>query len=246
LHRAEKAPVYNRYVRLAADPGYNRANDGNVAIFRPLLVTGFLIDDFLTENGFFGARSVVLSSASSKTALGLAFLLSEHRENRCTIVGLTAPRNLDFVKKTGYYDHALPYEELNTLQRYSPIALIDFAGNGDIVEQLHHHLSDSLRYSASVGISHWNKVSSPKDLPGPAPEFFSAPACARKRMAEWGATEFQSRTSEAMRRFTGSVATWFRVIERSGQNEIQAVYQAVIEGKANPAEGYLLSLHSAA
>jgi len=35
----------------------------------------FLVDDYLAENAFFGATSVMLSSASSKTAFGLAHLL---------------------------------------------------------------------------------------------------------------------------------------------------------------------------
>ena len=39
----------------------------------------FLVDDFLAENEFFGAKRVMLSSASSKTAFGLAHLLHSQR-----------------------------------------------------------------------------------------------------------------------------------------------------------------------
>jgi hypothetical protein len=45
------------------------------ALLRPLFITGFLIEDFLDENDLFGARSVLLTSASSKTAISLAFQL---------------------------------------------------------------------------------------------------------------------------------------------------------------------------
>ena len=44
-------------------------------LLRPLFLTSFLIDDFLADNHFFGARRVVFSSASSKTAYGTAFML---------------------------------------------------------------------------------------------------------------------------------------------------------------------------
>src|SRR3712207_7922901 len=45
-------------------------------LFRsPLFLTSFMLADQLEDNRFFGARALVLSSASSKTAYGTAFLL---------------------------------------------------------------------------------------------------------------------------------------------------------------------------
>ena len=49
------------------------------ALLRPLFMLSFLVDDFLAENEFYGARRVMLSSASSKTAFGLAHLLHAAR-----------------------------------------------------------------------------------------------------------------------------------------------------------------------
>ena len=65
------------YVRCSADPAYIAEREAEQALLRPLFTTSFLIDsDFLADNGFFGARTVVLSSASSKTAYGTAFCLA--------------------------------------------------------------------------------------------------------------------------------------------------------------------------
>ena len=47
----------------------------NAALFRPLIVASFVLKRDLREVAFFGARQVVVTSASSKTALGLAMLL---------------------------------------------------------------------------------------------------------------------------------------------------------------------------
>lgn len=69
-HRAALPPFYNQYSRVAADPGYDTAREGEIALFPPLFATSFLVDDFLADRGFFDARAAVLSSASSKTALG--------------------------------------------------------------------------------------------------------------------------------------------------------------------------------
>ena len=72
-HRQELAAVYNQITRCATDPGYSAAYEAEQALLRPLFITSFLIDDFLADNGFFGATQVLLSSASSKTAYGTAF-----------------------------------------------------------------------------------------------------------------------------------------------------------------------------
>jgi hypothetical protein len=72
-------------------------------LYRPLFTTSFLLDDFLDDQSFFGAESVVLTSASSKTALGLAWRLHARRRDRVEIVGLTSPRNRAFVAGLGCY-----------------------------------------------------------------------------------------------------------------------------------------------
>ena len=59
----------------AATPRYGPTPRTYQALLRPLFTTSFLIDDFLADNGFFGAREVLVSSASSKTAYGTAFCL---------------------------------------------------------------------------------------------------------------------------------------------------------------------------
>ncbi|HEY2570472.1 MAG TPA: DUF2855 family protein, partial [Solirubrobacteraceae bacterium] len=75
-HRAGLPAAYNGYVRVDADPIYEAGTEDLQMLLRPLFFTSFLIDDFLDDASLFGARTVVLSSASSKTASGLAFLLS--------------------------------------------------------------------------------------------------------------------------------------------------------------------------
>ena len=74
-HRQGVAPVYNAYARVSGDPAFAGKQGDYQALLRPLFMLSFLVDDFLAENEFFGARSVLLSSASSKTAFGLAHLL---------------------------------------------------------------------------------------------------------------------------------------------------------------------------
>jgi hypothetical protein len=74
-HRQDVAPVYNAYARVGNDPAFAGRPGDYQALLRPLFMLSFLVDDFLGQNDFFGAREVVISSASSKAAFGLAHLL---------------------------------------------------------------------------------------------------------------------------------------------------------------------------
>ena len=111
-HRQKMAPVYNNYLRTATDPAYDKNREAEQALLRPLFMTSFFIDDLLADNDFFGAREVVLSSASSKTSLGLAFLLHANRRGQVSVVGLTSKSNAGFVETTKYYDRVVTYDAI--------------------------------------------------------------------------------------------------------------------------------------
>lgn len=237
-HRAALPPVYNQYTRVGAAGDATR--EEHIAIFRPLFGTSFLLDDFLDENGLFGGGSVVLSSASSKTALGLAFLLSEAK--RCSVIGLTSGTNRAFVERTGYYASVLTYDEVAKLPSGTASVFVDFAGNGAIVGAVHARLGEALRQSIQVGVTHWERMAPASDLPGPTPVFFFAPDRVKKRMADWGPPELQRRLGEAMDRFLRSAATWLRIVEGKGPAALESVYEKMLEGRIDPAEGHVLSL----
>jgi hypothetical protein len=241
-HRASLPPFYNQYTRVAADPSYTATHEGHIALFRPLFATGFLLDDFLAENAFFGARSVILSSASSKTALSLAFLLSQNRREQCEVVGLTSPANVDFVERTGYYGAVRPYHEIRALTADTPSVFVDFAGSPAFASAVHERFGDNLRYSSRVGITHWEDRARPGPLPGPASVFFFAPEQARKRLQDLGAAEFHRRLGTSMRQFLGSAAAWLRIVEDRGRTRVESVYRDMLEGKTDPAVGHIVSV----
>lgn len=80
-HRADLPPTYNAYAEAPASD-----LDDHRALLRPLYMTSFLLDDFLSEDA--SLKTLVLSSASSKTAMGLAWLA---RRRGMEVVGLTSP-----------------------------------------------------------------------------------------------------------------------------------------------------------
>src|SRR5262245_24879461 len=100
-HRAGLPATYNEYARIDRDPNYDRARADQHLVLRPLFSLSFFLAAYLAEQELFGAKQVIVSSASSKTAMGLAFLLA--REHGVKLIGLTSASNAPFVQRAGHY-----------------------------------------------------------------------------------------------------------------------------------------------
>jgi hypothetical protein len=191
-HRQAMHGLYNHYVRTTTDPGYTKESEDVQVLLRPLFITSFMIDDFLDDNQFFGAQSVLISSASSKTAYGLAFMLSQRKDKACKVIGLTSASNLNFVRNMGIYDQVISYDQVATLAADQAVVYVDMAGNGQLRSQLHHHFGDNMKYSCAVGGTHWDELSGASGLPGARPTLFFAPAQIKKRMTDWGRAAYRN------------------------------------------------------
>jgi hypothetical protein len=245
-HRAALPQVYNQYLRCSADPGYDASMEAQQMLLRPLFFTSYLIDDFLEDNAMFGARRMLLSSASSKTAYGTAFCLS--RRHGMEVVGLTSAANIDFVRGLGCYHSVLEYAEVPHLSNSTPSVYVDFSGNVGLRRSVHTHLGDSLRYSASIGGTDWQHLGKVGELPGPRPTLFFAPSQIKKRVAEWGGGVLQERLAAAWKEFMVPVMRgdkpWLRVVHAQGPQAARAAMLEVITGQATPEAGHVLSLHA--
>ena len=242
-HRSESAPAYRQYTRTVGDPFYEAQHEDENMLLRGLFMTSFLVDDFAAENDFFGARCFVIASASSKTAIALATLLSAR--GRGPVVGLTSPRNRTFVEGLAGYDRAVVYDDLESLAADTPTVFVDMAGDGDVVHRLHRHLGENLKYSCVVGATHWDAAERKGDLPGPTPTFFFAPAQLQKRAAEWGPDGLQQRLGGGFQRFVASSGDWLRIVRSRGRAAVERVYRDTLEGRIRPEEGQVLSLWDA-
>ncbi len=240
-HRQSMSVFYNQYLRVLADPGYDPRREAEQMLFRPLFATAFLIDDFLAAEGFFGARSVVVSSASSKTSLALACQLHRRGRAACEVVGLTSARNAAFVRELGTYHRVVPYGEVATLDRTVPTVFVDMAGDAAVTSAVHRHFGDALRYSCAVGGTHWERLALGLEVPGPTPTLFFAPDRLTQRMKEWGAEGFQARLGEAWARFLPQIDGSMTVERSSGREALERVYRATLDGTADPRKGYVLS-----
>ena len=241
-HRAGLPAAYNLYTATREDPLFARDREPFLALLWPLFVTSFLLDDFLADGDFFGAETVILSSASSRTAIALAFLLSRREGARPEVAGLTSERNWSFVAKLGCYDRTLVYEELPALDPSRPATFVDFAGNAGLTRAVHEHFGPALRHSARVGLTHFERAGETGGLPGPEPTFFFAPARIAERVAAWGADGLRERQAAAWEQFLPFVEGWLRIERGAGPAAVERVYREVLGGRSRPDTGPVLSL----
>jgi uncharacterized protein DUF2855 len=240
-HRQGVAPVYNAYARVSGDPAFAGLQGDHQALLRPLFMLSFLVDDYLAENGFFGARSVILSSASSKTAFGLTHLLHTGRKE-IRVVGLTSAANLSFVEALGCYDQIVTYDRITALAPDTPVAFVDMAGNSDVRARLHRHFGDVMKYSGRIGLTHRSSSDQEPELPGATPSRFFAPDQIRKRAREWGPGGIEARLSAAWSTFAPNLHQWLSVIEGRGPAAVEQVYVDTLAGRIPPQQGHMLSL----
>ncbi len=241
-HRAALPGLYNRYVRTDADPIYTPDTEDLQAIFFPLFVTSFVIDDLLADNHDFGADRIVLTSASSKTAAGTALCICRRSGHRPRVVGLTSAHHTAFVEGLGWYDEVVAYEDFASLDRTPASVLVDIAGNASVRIDVHRHLGDTLTSSFMVGMTHWEATAPPADLPGPKPTMFFAPSQVDKRLAEWGMAGYQQRLAAAWAGLLEVVPGWVDVVVVGGFEALQTAYLEMLDGAADPASAFLVDV----
>lgn len=240
-YRQPMSPVYNSYTRLAADPEHDSSREAERMIFGPLFRTGFLIEYFLRAQDWFGAEQLIVTSASSKTALGLA---SVARQSSPGIrrIGLTSRGNVGFVTATGLYDEVVAYDDLERVPVLRSVS-VDFAGNADLLAQVHRHFDAALAHSALVGMTHIEARSTfggPEPLPGPKPALFFAPDHAVAFFKAHGPEEGGKLVAAAWHEFLKAADGTVAIERHQGLEAARTVFTAMVAGQIDPAKGVVI------
>jgi hypothetical protein len=239
-HRLALPSAYQGYRDVQTDPVYSAGREAEHILLFPLFFTSFLIDDFVSDEGFFGADTVVISSASSKTAIIAAYLLAK-REG-VEIVGLTSAGNSEFVTGLDIYDSVHLYDDVSNLPGDRAV-YVDISGDSAVRTDVHAHYGDRLAHSAAVGMTHWTRMArGSADLEGPKPVFFFAPDGIKKRGADWGTAQLDQKVAEAWAPFAEWASDWLRVERISSEDDIQRAYLELLDGKVDPAAGTIVDL----
>lgn len=239
-HRAALPSAYHRYLTTGSDPFYREDTEEIQMLLRPLFFTSFLIDDQLADEGLTEGGAIVVSSASSKTALAAAFLLRQREGTE--LIGLTSARSAEFVAGLGIHDRVVTYDAIDSLPR-EPASFVDVAGDGAVRQAVHAHYGDELLHSMAVGMTHWEGLApGGGDLPGPQPKFFFAPDRVVKRSKDWGRAELEARVATAWHPFCEWTGGWLEPIQGHGFEAVQSAYLDVLEGRVGPQRAHVLAL----
>ncbi len=239
-HRSELAPVYSQFQRAAANPIYNEEREDQDSLLRGLFLTSWLCEDFMYDNDCFGAEAFLITSASSKTSIALAFAVQRRGEKQT--VGITSKGNVKFCEGLGCYDRVVTYDDLQSHDSGQGVILVDMAGSAEVIAALHNHYGDNLCYSCMVGVTHYDEMGSTEGLPGATPEFFFAPNQAQKRALEWGGGEMEKRIGAAFVAFREFCDSWLQVKRGYGAQAVVQGFENTLAGKVTPSDGCIVSM----
>ncbi|WP_439473016.1 DUF2855 family protein [Brevundimonas sp.] len=236
--------IYNRYVLCAADRHYDPALENSEALFRPLFVTSYTAVDFLRDADFFGAKRIVVSSASSKTAYGAAWCLEQ---DDIEVVALTGERNRAFVESLGAYDAVHGYDALESLPADKPALYLDLAGDPALRRRVHAHYGAQLTYDCLVGSTRSDSFTqNDPELVGPKPVFFFAATCLDQHRERGTLHTFYERFLTDQKTFFQRVvdpaSPWIRIVEHRGLDAAAKVVRALADGASDPAEGAVVRI----
>jgi hypothetical protein len=117
----------------------------------------------------------------------------------------------------------VPYEQIYAIASGDPVVFVDMANDGTVVGAVHRHFGKRLTHSCVVGATHWESAPRERDLPGPRPAFFFAPARIEKRTRDWGGRALQERMAEAWRDFVTDSQGWLEIVEGRGRADVERV-----------------------
>ncbi|RDB30096.1 hypothetical protein Hypma_014145 [Hypsizygus marmoreus] len=171
---------YNQILRCTADPQYspNPMTEDLTMLYRPLFWTSYWCEDWLFSSNYRrGASLILISSASSKTAFCLAYLIKKRISRKeisrnVKVIGLTSKRNLQFTQNLGHYDEVLEYGSFTSGRAFSTgmdkrWIYVDVASNEQLNNRILAHFaspySGKLAGCTILGLTNLSPASSAAD-----------------------------------------------------------------------------------
>ena len=237
-HRKLLPSVYNNYANVSQ---MVEEKIEYHPIIKPLFLTSFLNYYFLKDENFFNAEQIILTSASSKTALSLAYLLNENQsKDKKNIIGITSKKNFEFVETVKFYDQVVSYSDIKSEIKKNKSLIIDFSGNSDFLNKISNYLGCLLKYICLIGLADWSSKMDFKTLSNA--KFFFAPDHAEKRYKLMGVKETTLLGATKMEDFINVIKSWMKLTYIRDSKALEKIYIEILKGNLDPTKGYLVRL----
>ena len=232
-YRARVPAVYNGYVRIAAGPdGPGVPGDDISLVLRPVFWLSFTLDRYLARSA--PGRPVIVTSASSKAAIGLARLLSARG---VAVTGLTSERNREFVRSLGPYTSVRTYDRLGQAMGAGAV-LIDIAGSASLRASIRAQAAGRLAEVIVAGAASGEAATG-------ADHLFFAPDHIWQLTAELGWLRLEQQFEAELAGFIAA-SPWLALVRHEGPAGIAEGFRQVLDQAGSPADAHLVVPHPAA
>jgi len=237
-------------------------------LYRPLYWTSFWCEDWLfTSNYRGGAKLIIISSASSKTAFCLAYRIQIRIRKKelpadTRIIGLTSKRNMEFTERLGLYHEIASYDDISgTL--FTPEAgkaiYIDVAGNDRLNKKL-LAVQGPISVAIKLGMSNvtpakldatnvWTKNTTLEKTTGGSSstttlefESFFMVEWLAVRIKRLSAKEIVGMQIEAWKQLLIDAKGWVEIKRVYGGEKVKAAYDSALKNGLHAEDGYVWSL----
>lgn len=219
------------WYRTYREVGEPSALDSRTALLRPLFTAAFTFDEYLVRNEFFGAGTVVITSASAKAAVALAARLAK-RPNIASL-GITSPEDVKWVERLDRYDSVTSYEALSPGQVHGAAVLADFTGALPRLSLVYSRLRGALVHTSLIGHTNPGAQLRWPQLSAPDPAVFSCVSHLAGDFARYRAAE---------RDLVESSTGWLTVREHVGPEAAAEVFAALVKGNQPPSIGHVIAV----
>merc|ERR1712008_248867 len=212
-------------------------------ITRELYTMAFYMDEnLLVDTGMINC--VVISCASAKTAIALAYCL-RMREMR-HVWGLTSSEHAGFVRSTDLYHNVFTYDEVESLPKNSTVVYMDFKCDGELRHRLSAHMGTNLMYSMVIGPTVFQKKRQDQVFEKRTREILFDEATWRERrrlVAEVTKTGRNEQLRYSYKAFVDRLKKHIKLKHLSSVDTFLSMYDRICSNSAPPDEAYVCSLH---
>ena len=225
--RAGMLPIYRRLTLEAANPSRTeREIDVDTVMLAVFPFAAVLADDLQRD----GALTVVVSSASSRSAASLSRLLVNRGVD---VFGLTSTRNRSAVESFGAYTGVFTYAEVDRLPATADTVYVDVAGSAEVTTAVVSRLGTHLVANIVVGGTHLRSWP-PDSLGGPHVTVFNTGDREQQIAAERGDTAVHEMYGESRRSLVTWALDWLQVTRLDGLAAAEETWRAIAAGKSDP------------
>mmetsp|Transcript_7432 Transcript_7432/g.18799 ORF Transcript_7432/g.18799 Transcript_7432/m.18799 type:complete len:508 (-) Transcript_7432:21-1544(-) len=212
-------------------------------VLKEIYTMAFYMDEnLLVDTGMI--NSVIISCASAKTSMALAYCL-RMREMRY-VVGLTSKEHLEFVKATDLYHEVYTYDQVESLPNNRTIVYMDFKCDGELRQNITLRMGTNLMYNMVLGPAVFQKRMKDQVFEKRAREVLFDESSWRERrrmVAEVTKTGRNEKLKDSFPAFVQRLRQHVKLRRVCGEKAFKDMYDAVYSNTSSPGDAYICTLH---